>query len=240
MTIGIRGMIQYGLNFWAFAFLVLCAAPKQGHAQMMGNPTVAAKGTTVEGLIAFTETEYDFGDVSRDIERSIFAGVASMPIAPTIDLVGQVGFVFDAEIENPSIKNDGSGLMLGAGLRSMLHQTAQGRFHAWGFFNWTKESYEASGDLEYDLDIFDLNLGGVWLHKLTPLVHPWLGLGIGLHSDGEIEGSTRLATVTEDAERDDRISLRVGGNVNLDRGTLRAEMILVSETSFIFGFGTNL
>jgi hypothetical protein len=211
-----------------------------GHAQILGNPALTAKGTTIEGAIALTETEYDFGDVTRDIERSILGVTVMTEVAPAMDLFGQLGVVFDAEIESPSVENDGSGFMMGAGLRTVVHQTAQGRLHAWGLFNWTKESYEAFGDLEYDLDIFDLNLGAVWLHKLTPMFQPWLGLDLGLYSNGEIEAKAGSATVTEDAERDDRINLRFGGNLNLDKGTLRAEVILVGETSFAFGFGTNL
>lgn len=207
---------------------------------MLVSPTqLAPTGhSTIGGTFALTETEYDLG-VSRDIERSMIGADGGFNVAPEVDLIGQVGLIFDSEVENSSA-DDGSGFMLGGGARFGIHQSGKTRLFGYGMLNFTRETFDGPGELEYEITLLDLHAGGAVAFLVGPTIQPWVGLELVLHSDGDLESKVGDTTSEIDVERDDRLGLRGGVNFRLPSSTIRLDMTLVSETSFLFGMATTL
>ena len=228
----------------AAAFLLL--ASNSAFGQMLANPTIVADQGKMAagGGFSVSTIEYDFGrDV--DVERKILFSEAGFGLARNLDLYGQLGVIFDSEIED--VDYDGKGYMIGLGARFMVHQANGLKVTAYGLLNFTMEEFEGenmSVDVSCDVDITDLHVGSTVSFAANDTIRPYGGLELILSSDGDtkcrFKSGSATATSKNDADRDDRLNLHAGLNFQASSSLIvRPALILAGETTFVISVLTS-
>jgi|GEM_PF-3109033 len=231
----------------AFSFFLAYSCffrASQAQAQMLANPTTVAEQGRAVGGGGFTvsKIEYDFSR-DRDVRRKILHGDVGFGLVHGMDLFGQVGFSFDSDIEDVDL--DGKGFIIGFGPRFAVHQAGSLKVTAYGLLNFTMEEYEGesgTSDIECDVDVTDLHLGGMATFAANNAVKPYGGLEIILNSDGDSKCKVKVGSATasdkNDAERDDQLNLHAGANILAGGLIVRPGLILAGETTFTLGIQT--
>lgn len=207
-------------------------------AQMLANPVRTAPQGRAYGAGSFVvqEVDYDVNSiVDPTVKRKILVGELGYGVAPTIDLFGQLGFIFDSEIEDLD-SADGDGFMFGGGARFVINQDRPLKVVGYGLLNLTRETFDGDG-LKCDNDLTDLHGGATASYEVSPTVAPYGGVDIVLHSDGDFKckggGNTNI-------ERDDSLSLRIGANFEFSTLYFRPEAIVAGENTIVLNLGTRL
>ncbi len=211
--------------------LVLCLAfATQSQAQLLVEPFGEAGVGRLEAsaVLSFGEIEYDSGVDS--IERTIVGVTGAYGIHSHMDLYGELGFIAKAELENSN--DDDMGVLLGTGLRGVLYREGRFSFIGRGGLRFISEEYGNDTDGE----IIDVDLGVTGRYNLNETVDLYGGVDFIPLSEGEIGTSAG----DFDFERDNAVGFRVGGNFQLDRFTLNAELGRASEEGFIVRLGLPL
>lgn len=176
------------------------------------------------------EVEYEIDGSDVDVERNILGASYSYGMAPNFDILGQFGYSWDAELDDPD--NDGSGFMLGMGGKSKLLAEGKMRAFAHGLFNYINEKYENDDSgVEYEVDLFEIHLGGTMGFLVSRQFMPYGGLELVI-SDGELKAKLGSAENEEDMERDSLINLRLGANFLLGSTIISGEATLLGEKTF--------
>lgn len=222
--------------FCLFVLSVLSVAAPRASAQMFSDTlSVAGNRTQVAAVFSNSDIDYEKGN---DVERKILGVEAATNISGSIDGFAQFGIIADSEIDN--FDNDGKGYNFGFGGRSIVHQDADYRVSAYGAFTYQVEEFDA-GKVDIDLTTYDLHVGAVVGFPASPTITPYAGLGLVPLSDGNIKVKIAgFAAAKDDFERDDMLNLKVGGLFQLTSMTVRAELVLIGETTFTIAAGTML
>jgi len=218
--------------FLLTASLILTSAASNANSQIMVNPTKLSKGSTlIEGGLSFADIEYAHeGSNDVDVDRKIiFAGI-STPLSSSVDLMGQFGFIIEAEFEG--VQDEGTGWVLGFGPKFVASETTDYRIFGNLFLNAIKESYDLNvGELE--VAIWDLQASAtVEFIVSSSTIKPYAGIDLLLKSDGEVA----FGSIKSDIEKDDLLNLKFGATLNLDSVAIRPEATIFGDQTFTLAF----
>ncbi|SMF18817.1 hypothetical protein [Pseudobacteriovorax antillogorgiicola] len=183
------------------------------------------------GALFLMDTEYENeNNTEFDVEGQMLVGGMNTMVSPQFTVGGGLGLLIDGELGNALSFDDGSGFRIFFDGRYMLKKAGAIEFAMTGNLTHDRFTFE-SGDTELDWSMTDLKLGGLAIHR-AGRASIYGGLDAVLYSDGQSE----VGDASADAERNDRINLRVGGSFALDRSMdLRADIFLLGEKSIQIG-----
>lgn len=188
------------------------------NAELMVNPVSKSKTGAWEGSGHFglSSVEYERSGISGDIDRTFLGATFAYGMNKSIDIYGTLSYTLEAEVENSS--TDGSGYILGGGVRGQIPNDMGVALHSYAQLLLIDEDYGGSVDGEETY----LMLGVVAAKALDNNIKLYGGLELNLIGDLEF-GSV-------DADRDDFLGLRLGANFNLGQYLLNVNTALMHET----------
>lgn len=79
----------------------------------------------------------------RTSREKILGAEAGFPVLPSIDVMGQVGVVFDSDLDDADAEGDA--YLLGFGLRGLAHRGADFDVSAYGLLTLSSEEFDGDG-----------------------------------------------------------------------------------------------
>lgn len=206
------------------------------HADLLADPssTNGDGRTKAAGVFVSSEIEYESDDSEFDVERKILGIELSHGVSREVDVIGQAGFIMDTEVER--IDEDGDGFLFGGGARFEIAQSGSLRLLGFGLLSFQTEEIK-DGSFKLELDTHELHTGVVSAFHISRTIIPYAGLDIILFDDGEAKASNGNFSSEDDVERDDMFSLKLGANLDLASVTMRPEVTILGEQTFLFAVG---
>ena len=206
------------------------------YGQILVDYTSQNTATRAEGILAFTETEYEYDGnpvVDFEIERDILGLGLTTSISQKVNFIGQLGFILDSEHQNSC---DGDGFILGGGANLLLKNKQKYSLAAYGFFNYIKEEFKCPLNSKVEATVKDLHLGPVVTVKLNRDISFYgaLDLAISSRGDWKVNGSN----FEQEFERDSLMTLKLGAKGNFDGLSGRLELTFIGEDNITFGIGS--
>lgn len=203
--------------------LGLGSAPAMAYTSVAG--VHGGGGSRVTGALVLDDTEYEVDNSDFDIEGQILTFGYKAAINPQFAIGGGFGFMIDGDYQpRGGNLDDGSGYRLFVDADYEFKRFAAGQLIGTFSFLHDNFTFEAPGDRELEFSMNEAKIGGLFIHRIQDIAI-YGGLEIFLYSDGEIELITRA-----DAERNDRMNLRIGAAFSLDNNfDLRGDLYLMSE-----------
>ena len=217
-------------------YLPLLLMADLGYGQILVDYTSTSSRSEVEGILSFAETEYEFEQaptIDYDIDRDILALGITVPVGRSAHFLGQFGFILDSERQNNYC--DGDGFMIGGGLNSSFIHKRNFTISGFAFFNYIKESFDCPLNVDVDSTVKDFHFGPIAAIKLNPSVSLYGALDLAVMSRGDWEYS---GGGSNDFERDNLMTLRLGAKGRFEGMQGRFELALVGEDSFTFSLST--
>ena len=193
--------------------------------------TSLTDGNRFTGGLLFQDTSYDFeGNDSADVEGTILIGGYKASISPRLLLGGGVGLMIDGELGSTQKADSGQGFRLFADIAFEAHRFDRNKVIITGSFSHDRFGFEIANN-DIDFTVTELKGGALIMHSVDGF-DLYSGLELVLLSDGEVE----VANNNSDAERDDRLNLRLGAAYNLSKFVaLKAELLIIGEQSLLLG-----
>lgn len=208
----------------------------EARADLLADPS-SSNGdgrTKAAGVFVSSEIEYETDDSDFDVERKILGLELSHGLSRQADLIAQLGFIMDTEVEQ--IREDGDGFLFGGGARFEFAQSGTMRVLGFGLLSYQTEEIK-DGSFKLELDTYELHTGAVTAFHVSRTIVPYAGIDVILFDDGEAKSSFGGSSSEEDIERDDMFSLKLGANINLASASLRPEVTILGEQTFLFAVG---
>ncbi|MCI0506191.1 MAG: hypothetical protein L0Z73_08775 [Gammaproteobacteria bacterium] len=207
------------------AGIILISGFNAANAELFVNPvTKAATGAKeVSAHFGASSVDYEVDGTSGDIDRTFLGATIAYGMNKSIDIYGTANYTLEAEVEN--FPDDGSGFMLGAGIRGVIPNNAGVSLHGYAQFLLIDESYGGSPEIEGEE--MSIMAGVVAATALNNDIKLYGGLELNLMSDMEIE--------SVDADRDDFLGIRLGANFNAGSFLINVNISLMHETGFFIG-----
>jgi len=226
--------------------LAICGFGRPSHGQLLIDPIGKADPGKVEGMAGagLFEADYEgnFNRTSTDGEikrRYLFGGLA-LGVNDVVDLVLCGAFILQSEIE--FFDHDDSGFIVGGGLRSRVWQRGSSALHAYGQVSYVDEDYGREpilgelANIEESTTGVEVLIGALYATSFDALTL-YGGVEIVPYSDGELDIRVSGAgaadffdeTATIDLEREEIVSIKLGGEVQLGSVRLQADATLIGE-----------
>lgn len=188
-------------------------------------------GDRFTGGLLLQDTSYDIGgDDAADVEGTILVGGYKASLTPRFSLGGGVGIMIDGEIGSSQKADDGQGFRLFADLAYEAHRFDKNKIIVTGSLSHDRFGFEIA-DNDVDFTVTELKGGAVFMHSVDGF-DLYGGMEFVLLSDGEVE----VANTDTDADRDDRLNLRLGALYNLNNYVaLKADLLIVGEQTLLLG-----
>lgn len=223
----------------ALLLLAVLLAPAPAFAQMYTDPVSNAGNGRSRAFGVFSASEIDYEGKHQsdaEIERKVLGLEIDYGFDPTIDFVGQAGFIMKTEVED--IDEDGNGFTFGGGLRVLVHREQKLNVSAYGMFTYQSEEIDGD-DWKYEIETYDFHLGSMVGFMLAPKAMPYVGLDLVAYDDGEAKFKPDGGSSTKaDIERDDILNMKLGILAFVNTMILRGEVTLLGEQTFTIAAGT--
>ena len=223
----------------AIAALFLISTPVA--AQMFIDPAgvspSAKTGAFVGGVFQSSEIEYEHGGIDGDIDRNIVGVEVAHAVDDSLDIVGELGWITETEIED--YDPDGSGFVFGGGVRGIVQKEDKHHIAAYGIFTYARENID-EGRVDIKMTTYDMHVGGTFVYHATPTANPYAGLDLVILSDGkaEVKVNGRNLVTDHDLERDDRVLFKLGVGLSLGKAIIRPEVTFLGEETLTLSVGT--
>lgn len=212
------------MKLWTYLLAPLTLLPlSQVNAQ-----TAVQTPNRLTGGLLLQDTSYETSS-SFDVEGNLLAVGYKSALNNKFSLGGGLGLMFDGEIGSGPQIGDGNGFRLF--LEGQFDITQKGATTFAGTFALTRDQFNFSeNNIEVDFEITEIKIGGLAIHRVREF-SLYGGLEVVLYSDGTLESGGFEA----DAERDDRLNLRLGAAFAVDRELdIRADLLLLGEQTLLF------
>ncbi|RYZ54072.1 MAG: hypothetical protein EOP07_16655 [Proteobacteria bacterium] len=195
--------------------------------------SAAHANTAIDGTNRFTgglllqDTSYETDD-SFDVEGQLLVGGYKAAINPKFSIGGGIGLMIDGEIGDGAQVGDGSGFRLFGDAQYEIHRINQNKILLTGTLSHDRFSF-SEGQADIDFTITEFKIGGLFLHEVRDF-SLYAGLELVAYSDGEVESGNFNA----DANRDDRLNIRLGASFNATpKFALRGDLLLIGEQTLL-------
>lgn len=203
-------------------------------AQLLFNPAEKAELGQMEGAagIGFSEVTYE-NDGETDVDRKFISGYGAYGVNDKIDVVVAGAFSFETEAED--LDDDGTGFILGGGVRSTLPfgKELPLQLQGYGQLIYVDEDYGDLFGAEVEATGLELSLGVAAIYDEIEKIRLYGALELVPYSDFEAESRG----VDEDFDRDDMIGIRLGGRYDMDPLFIDLGLGLIHEQTFIASIG---
>lgn len=188
-------------------------------------------GNRFTGGLLFQDTSYDTdADDSVDVEGTILVGGFKADLNKRFSLGGGVGIMLDGEIGSGNNADDGKGFRLFADVAFEAHRFDSNKIIVTGTISHDRFSFDTPAN-DVDFSVTELKGGAVFMHSVDGF-DLYGGAEFVLLSDGEIE----YGNLSTDADRDDRLNLRLGAQYNLNSyAAIKADLLILGEQTFLLG-----
>lgn len=188
------------------------------NAELLVNPVSKSKLNNWEGSGHFgiSITEYKVGSISPDIDRTFIGGTFAYGMNQSIDIYGTLSYTLESELENST--SDGSGYILGGGVRGKIPANFEVALHGYAQLLFIDEDYGNNLDGEETT----LMIGVVAAKDLQNNIKLYGGVELNLISDMDIG--------TASADRDNFLGFRLGANFTMGNLLLNINTALIHET----------
>ena len=179
------------------------------------------------GGLMLLDAEYEIND-NFDVEGELLLAGYKTAVNPKFSFGGGIGIMLDGEIGQTTKIGDGKGFKLFLDGQYNLKRKGSNTFAITGAFSHDRFEFE-QGNTEVSWTMTEMKAGGLFIRRAGS-ARLYGGLEVFLYSDGESE--TRVANFSSsgEAERDDRLNLRLGASIAIDPSIdLRADLLLLSE-----------
>ncbi len=193
--------------------------------------TSLTNGNRFTGGLLLQDTSYDADyDDSVDVEGTLLVGGYKAALAPGFLLGGGVGIMIDGEIGSGNNADDGSGFRLFADIAFEAHRFNRNRIIVTGTLSHDRFSFETPVN-DVDFTVTEIKGGAVFVHSVD---------GFDLYGGGEFvlvsDGKIEVGNADVDADRDDRLNLRLGAAYNLNNyAALKADLLVLGEQTLLLG-----
>jgi len=187
------------------------------NAELFVNPITKSKTGAGETSVHFgtSSVDYDFGGGSGDIDRDFIGATYAHGLNSSFDVYGTFSYTLKSKLENST--SDGSGFILGGGVRGGIPNDMGVSLHGYGQFLLIDEDYGNSLDGQE----LAMMVGVVASKALDSKIKIYGGAEFNLYSDIDIE--------SVNGDRDDLFGFRIGANLNLGEFLLNANLSLAHE-----------
>ena len=214
-------------NFATFICLASISSTMMANIYNGTAPT-GSKSAIGEGLLAITDVDYETKEnFEFDLERTTLAFGYASTLASKWDVMFLAGINLDSEIGT----NDGSGFVLGAGLKRIVLTKKTVTLSLWGGLSYARDNLD-----DLDVTVTEFHLGPNVSFAVNPDINIYGVLDLTVKSDGKADPDSSLVS-SFSFERDNLISLRLGGQFMVDNMIMRLELALSGEDSLYFGIG---
>lgn len=195
--------------------------------------TAVQSPNRLTGGLLLQDTSYETSD-NFDVEGNLLVVGYKAALNNKFSLGGGLGLMFDGEIGNGPKVGDGNGFRLFGEGQFDFAQKGATTFS--GTFALIHDQFKFSeNDLDVDFSITEIKIGGLAIHRIREF-SLYGGLEVILYSNGSLESSAYGISYEADAERDDRLNLRLGAAFAIDRALdIRADLLLLGEQTILFG-----
>lgn len=213
-----------------------------GLAQMAADPSSITGGeslTRVGAGFTSSKIEYDMEDSEPiEIKRTVVTAEFDFGLSSSTDVFGQIGIITDSEIELESNDRDytlggGNGYVVGLGARSQLVAKPKSSVFAYGNVLYSTEEFDDKIEdikVKGNLNLTEIHLGGAYNYNFSKTIIPYAAVDFTLQSDGESELKPKgRKSIKEDANRDDKLVLRLGSNFEVENALIRPEVAFIGE-----------
>lgn len=193
-------------------------------------------GNRFTGGLLFQDTSYDIDDVdsSTDVEGTLLVGGFKADLDKRLSVGGGVGLMLDGELGGSNSLEDGKGFRLFADVAFTAHEFDRNKIIVTGTLSHDRFSFEES-NVDADFRVTELKGGAVIMHSVEAF-NLYGGAEFILLSDGEAEYEIPAGSFDRDADRDDRLNLRLGAQYNLNTyAALKADLLILGEQTFFLG-----
>lgn len=203
--------------------IILISGFSSASAELLVNPVSKSAIGAWEGsgYFGISSVEYEVGGSSGDIDRNFLGATFAYGLNNSLDVYGSLAYTLKAELENST--TDGSGYMLGGGVRGKIPAKMDVALHGYAQLLFIDEDYggspEVSGEETY------LMAGVVASKALDNNIKLYGGLELNLYSDMDIG-----AFGTVSAERDNFLGIRLGANFTTGSLLWNINTALIDET----------
>ncbi len=193
--------------------------------------TSLTNGNRFTGGLLLQDTSYDTDfDNSVDVEGTLLVGGYKAAIAPGFLLGGGVGIMIDGEIGSGTNADNGNGFRLFADVAFEAHRFNRNRIIVTGSLSHDRFSFEYP-NIDVDFTVTEIKGGAVFMHSVD---------GFDLYGGGEFvlvsDGKVEVGNGDSDADRDDRLNLRLGAAYNLSNYVaLKADLLILGEQTLLLG-----
>jgi len=201
-----------------FVSTILIAGFSSANAELLVNPVSKSAMGAWEGsgYFGLSSVEYESGGSSADLDRTYLGATFAYGLNKSLDVYGSLAYTLKTEWENSS--SDGSGYMLGGGIRANIPANMEVALHGYAQLLFIDEDYGTGPDGEETY----LVAGVVAAKSLDKNIKLYGGLELNLLSDLDI-GSIS-------AERDNFLGIRLGANFAAGSLLWNVATSLIDET----------
>jgi hypothetical protein len=189
-------------------------------------------GNRFTGGLLLQDTDYDVddNDDSFDVEGTLIVAGYKASLTPRFSIGGGFGLMIDGEAGSGEQADDGQGFRLFADLAFEAHRFDNNKIIVTGTISHDRFSFERRNQ-DIDFTVTELKGGAVFMHSVQNF-DLYGGLEFVLVSDGEVE----VNNGDFDADRDDRLNLRLGAAYNMSKYvSLKADLLIVGEQTLLLG-----
>ena len=243
----------------AAAILLLSSAAQAHSFVELTNQGSKTKNSEVGGAFAVSKTDYKTKDGKIfTLDRKSLGFSSIYDVGEGTNVFVQMGRTVRAELEDFSDYN-GDGYEAGAGLSTLAYRGEKSAIYGYGRFNYQSEDMSfTKGDqkLKSSLDFYEFSVGLLASLTTNPKLHPYAALEVYPINQGKIKSkvddksaAAALAKLTENSkeapdfsktiefQRSDILGMRIGAATHVQDFTLRGEMTMITETTFLVGAG---
>ncbi|RYZ66594.1 MAG: hypothetical protein EOP09_12450 [Proteobacteria bacterium] len=216
------------MKLWTYAIAAL-ALFSVGSAQAN---TSLTGGNRFTGGLLLQDTGYDAenGDDSFDVEGTILVAGYKASVNPRFSIGGGFGLMVDGEAGSDVQADDGQGFRLFVDAAFEAHRFNNNKIIITGTVSHDRFGFEYQ-DQDVDFTVTELKAGALFMHSVEGF-DLYGGLEFVLVSDGEVE----VFNGDFDADRDDRLNLRLGAAYNLSNYVaLKADLLILGEQTLLLG-----
>lgn len=186
--------------------------------------------------LIFSSIDYDVKSSKDDFEISqlILGAEAQYGIYPRFDVGAHFGFSPKAELDDCN----GSAIKLGFGGHFEAWRQKQSRVLLSSEFSMARQNFSCDRGEKIKTQIVDLSAAGLYNLKVHKLWDVFGGLRLLVMDKGTGEAELRPGSFV--FERESPFHLVLGGSTRLLGKRIRAELLLIGETTLSFGYNFQL